>query len=431
MKTADLIPLILIELADGDKYGFELTKSIEDKSNRQIQIKQPTLYTVLKKLEKSKFISSYWQDSEIGGKRHYYKITENGRAQIATLPSFSVCIENILNEDQQEIDGVEHVEEFGTLQEENMQVTAPAENNEKTTSLNFNTFEHVQPTPVAEQKQSVTEDNFSIMDLIMDSGTCKEQAQEAAITNSTELFNTDNLDTKTELEVNKTNSNFLKDENKQKDEKFAENKEITKFVEKIVPTQQEITINDNNLTQNIVEPKLTNADYAFNDVKYVDYIDFRTKKNYVQAKKYAKFDLIKTFITSIYAIIMLVISATFVKNNVVSALYYVIFVLAIVATLANFAKGVLRNQDLRLKLQNNSFKPNFKLHLICNSVITLVVIVLAVISSILVGNNTIYRMFSSVNFANLYAPILLTTIIWFDLLLAYVQHKIVFKTDEK
>ena len=108
MKTADLIPLILIELADGDKYGFELTKSIEDKSNRQIQIKQPTLYTVLKKLEKSKFISSYWQDSEIGGKRHYYKITENGRAQIATLPSFSVCIENILNEDQQEIDGVEH-----------------------------------------------------------------------------------------------------------------------------------------------------------------------------------------------------------------------------------------------------------------------------------------------------------------------------------
>ena len=71
MKTADLIPLILIELAGGDKYGFELTKAIEDKSNQQIQIKQPTLYTVLKKLEKSKFISSYWEDSEIGGKRHY------------------------------------------------------------------------------------------------------------------------------------------------------------------------------------------------------------------------------------------------------------------------------------------------------------------------------------------------------------------------
>jgi DNA-binding PadR family transcriptional regulator len=32
MKTADLIPFILIELNEKDKYGFELTKSIESKS---------------------------------------------------------------------------------------------------------------------------------------------------------------------------------------------------------------------------------------------------------------------------------------------------------------------------------------------------------------------------------------------------------------
>ena len=101
MKTADLIPLILHELNDGDKYGFELTKEIEDKSNQQIQIKQPTLYTVLKKLEKSKFITSYWQDSEIGGKRHYYKITDNGKAQLQTLPSFDESLNAILLDDSQ------------------------------------------------------------------------------------------------------------------------------------------------------------------------------------------------------------------------------------------------------------------------------------------------------------------------------------------
>ena len=70
MKTVDLIPFILLELNEQDQYGLELTKAIEEKSNGQIVIKQPTLYTILKKLEKSKFISSYWQDSEIGGKRH-------------------------------------------------------------------------------------------------------------------------------------------------------------------------------------------------------------------------------------------------------------------------------------------------------------------------------------------------------------------------
>ena len=57
MKTADLIPFILLELNDCDKYGFELTKNIETKSGGQIVIKQPTLYTLLKKLEKSKFIA--------------------------------------------------------------------------------------------------------------------------------------------------------------------------------------------------------------------------------------------------------------------------------------------------------------------------------------------------------------------------------------
>ena len=98
MKTADLIPFILLELNDGDKYGFELSKNIETRLGGQIEIKQPTLYTVLKKLEKSKFISSYWQDSEIGGKRHYYKLTSNGKSQVATLPSYDFLTENLSNE---------------------------------------------------------------------------------------------------------------------------------------------------------------------------------------------------------------------------------------------------------------------------------------------------------------------------------------------
>ena len=33
MKTTDLIPLILYQLVDGDKYGYEIVKQIEDCSN--------------------------------------------------------------------------------------------------------------------------------------------------------------------------------------------------------------------------------------------------------------------------------------------------------------------------------------------------------------------------------------------------------------
>lgn len=92
MKTTDLIPLILYQLQDGDKYGYEIVQQIELASNGDIVIKQPTLYSVLKKLEQGRFITSYWQDSEIGGKRHYYKLTDNGREQLSTYPSFEQLI---------------------------------------------------------------------------------------------------------------------------------------------------------------------------------------------------------------------------------------------------------------------------------------------------------------------------------------------------
>ena len=96
MKTTDLIPIILYQLVDGDKYGYEIVKQIEDSSNGGIVIKQPTLYSVLKKLEQGRFISSYWQDSEIGGKRHYYKLTDNGKAQLDTYPPLDTLIKDAM-----------------------------------------------------------------------------------------------------------------------------------------------------------------------------------------------------------------------------------------------------------------------------------------------------------------------------------------------
>lgn len=92
MKTTDLIPLILHQLIEGDKYGYDIVKKIEDDSNGAINIKQPTLYSLLKKLEQNQFITSYWEDSEIGGKRHYYKITANGKAQADTYPTYESLI---------------------------------------------------------------------------------------------------------------------------------------------------------------------------------------------------------------------------------------------------------------------------------------------------------------------------------------------------
>lgn len=71
--------IILKTMLKEDKYGLDIIKEVSDKSSGTYELKQPTLYSCLKRLENQELISSYWVDSEIGGKRHYYKLTDKGR----------------------------------------------------------------------------------------------------------------------------------------------------------------------------------------------------------------------------------------------------------------------------------------------------------------------------------------------------------------
>lgn len=74
--------IILGCLLDTDKYGYEILKEIEDKSNSHYVLKQATLYNQLKRLEKQGLVSSYDGDPDDtgGGKRRYYSLTKEGRA---------------------------------------------------------------------------------------------------------------------------------------------------------------------------------------------------------------------------------------------------------------------------------------------------------------------------------------------------------------
>ena len=76
--------IILGCLWESDKYGYEIMKEIEDKSNSQYALKQATLYNQLKRLEKQGLVSSYdgKPDDTGGGKRRYYSLTSEGRAYL-------------------------------------------------------------------------------------------------------------------------------------------------------------------------------------------------------------------------------------------------------------------------------------------------------------------------------------------------------------
>lgn len=72
--------IILCSLYNNDKYGYEIAKDIKARSESKYVIKQPTLYSYLKRLEEDGLILSYWGAESNGGRRRYYKLTENGRA---------------------------------------------------------------------------------------------------------------------------------------------------------------------------------------------------------------------------------------------------------------------------------------------------------------------------------------------------------------
>ncbi|MCL2628378.1 MAG: PadR family transcriptional regulator [Oscillospiraceae bacterium] len=82
--TSDLIrghtdTIILARLVDADNYGYEINKSIQQRTNGNYELKEATLYTAFRRLEEGGNIVSYWGDEQTGARRRYYKITDTGR----------------------------------------------------------------------------------------------------------------------------------------------------------------------------------------------------------------------------------------------------------------------------------------------------------------------------------------------------------------
>ncbi len=70
--------MLLRILVEKDSYGYEMIKDLKERSGGLFTLKEPSLYTSLKRLEKQGFIVSYWGEESQGGRRKYYHITPEG-----------------------------------------------------------------------------------------------------------------------------------------------------------------------------------------------------------------------------------------------------------------------------------------------------------------------------------------------------------------
>ena len=72
--------LILAIVDDKDSYGYEISQTIK----LVAEMKESTLYPILKKMEQAGFLNTYTEEFQ-GRKRKYYSITEKGREQLKFL----------------------------------------------------------------------------------------------------------------------------------------------------------------------------------------------------------------------------------------------------------------------------------------------------------------------------------------------------------
>ena len=374
MKTADLIPLILLELNTGDKYGFELTKAIEAKSNGAIIIKQPTLYTLLKKLEKSKFISSYWLDSHIGGKRHYYKLTENGKLQVATLPSYDAIVSSALLQDNAE----------------------------------YSSLDETHALPQEERK-------FSIMDELLSN---KKEPSESVLPKE-EVFNaTTELDNSTTLDIAMENIDILKNEDENTSKNFAENTNISTFT-KLASAPTPMADNKPSVLEPVA-PVQVNRNIEFDDVKYVNYTNFKHTAEYRQGKLVAKKLLLQALFTSLCIAFLDLLCLLITNFTGRSGWFYIIFITAGLIALFCPIILALNLDNLRKKYQSSYYNPNIIQKLIVSLLLVLVILIISIIISLTSTASSIVSLFGGQNFANIYAPTLITCSAPLSVLINYI-----------
>lgn len=83
LVAASSTPLVLAVLAEGDSYGYAIIKRVAELSGGHLRWTDGMLYPVLHRLERLGHVTAYWGQSDQGRQRKYYRLTPDGRAQLA------------------------------------------------------------------------------------------------------------------------------------------------------------------------------------------------------------------------------------------------------------------------------------------------------------------------------------------------------------
>lgn len=82
LVAASATPLVLAILAEGESYGYAILKRVSDLSGGHLEWTDGMLYPVLHRLQRLGYVTASWKKSDVGRRRKYYRLTEEGQAHL-------------------------------------------------------------------------------------------------------------------------------------------------------------------------------------------------------------------------------------------------------------------------------------------------------------------------------------------------------------
>jgi PadR family transcriptional regulator, regulatory protein PadR len=92
--------LVLKTLSWGARHGYEIARWIRDTTDAELQVEDRALYVALHRMEERGWLEAEWGLTENNRRAKYYRLTRDGRAQLAaktdTWRRYSAAVSKVL-----------------------------------------------------------------------------------------------------------------------------------------------------------------------------------------------------------------------------------------------------------------------------------------------------------------------------------------------
>ena len=100
MLKGTLEGCVLAIIGKGEAYGYEISEQLEEYGFGKVA--EGTIYPLLLRLEKNQLIQATFRESEVGPRRKYYSITQEGKKEfkrfLESYMELSVAVSRLLDD---------------------------------------------------------------------------------------------------------------------------------------------------------------------------------------------------------------------------------------------------------------------------------------------------------------------------------------------